>query len=228
MPAPSRNSIPGSSLLDDEHPVVAHHDEDVGELPVAAEPLLTVDDPLVAVAFGVRHERAGVGATLRLRHRVARPHLLREQRLEVLLLLLLGAVGGEDLHVPGVGCLAAEDRRRRAVRAEDLVQERELELPEAGAADVLVEEDAPEALLLDLVLQPVDEAVDGRRTADRPTGGGERERQRLDLLAAELLDPVELLLEFEIGREVPGHEVPPRVCGALRVLANGSSAVQEA
>src|SRR5262249_30885664 len=186
-------------LLDDEHPVVAHHDDDVRELAVAAEPLLAVDDPLVTVAFGVRAEVARVGTALRFGHRVARTHALSEQRFEVLRLLLLGAVRREDLHVARVGSLAAEDRRCRVVRAEDLVEQRELELAEARAADVLVEEDPPEALRFDLVLQAVDEAVDGRGPAHWPRGGRECEREWLDLLTAELLRPAPPPPEIPVG-----------------------------
>ena len=196
--------MPGVPCSTMNIPLLTHHDEDVGDLAVAAEPLLAVDDPLVAVALGGGLEQRRVGTALRLGHRERRPDLLGDQRLEVPLLLFRGAVGGEDLHVAGVGCLRAEDRRRRTVRAEDLVQERELELTEAGAAEILVEEERPEALLLDLVLERID---DGRRCwgSFDFAASGKSEVDGVDLLAAELLDPVEFLLEFRFGREVPAH-----------------------
>ena len=198
-------STPGRLARHDEHAVRAHHEEDVGDPPGAGEPLLAVDDPLVAVARGVGLEQVRVGAALRLGHRVRRPHLLVEHRLEPALLLLLGAVGGEHLHVPGVGRGGAEHLRRRRVAAEDLVQQAELELAVAGAAELLVEEDRPQALVLDLVLQALDQRLDLRvLRADRVR---EDVVERLDLLPAELLDPVELLLELRIGGEVPGHGV---------------------
>ena len=130
----------------DEHAVRAHHEEDVGDASRAREPLLAVDDPLVAVADGVRPEQVRVRAALRLGHRVRRPHLLVEHRLEPTLLLLVGAVRGEHLHVAGVGRGRAEHLRRRRVAAEDLVEQAELELPVAGPAELLVEEDRPQAL----------------------------------------------------------------------------------
>ena len=187
----------------DEHAVRAHDEEDVGDAAGAGEPLLAVDDPLVAVTRGVGLEQVRVRAALRLGHRVRRPHLLVEHRLEPALLLLLGAVGGEHLHVAGVGRGRSEHLRRRRVATEDLVQQAELELAVAGAAEVLVEEDRPEALGLDLVLQPLDERLDLR--IRRPDGVGEHVLERLHLLTAELLDPVELLLELRLGGEVPPH-----------------------
>jgi len=103
-------------------------------------PLMTHSSP---VADGVGLEEVRVGASLRLGHGVGRPHLLVEQRLQPPLLLLLRAVGGEHLHVPGIGRGRPEDRRCRAVASEDLVDEGELQLPEPGAAEFLVEEERP-------------------------------------------------------------------------------------
>ena len=164
-------STPGVVARHDEHAVRAHHEEDVGDAARAREPLLAVDDPLVAVAHGVRPEQVRVGAALRLGHRVRRPHLLVEHRLEPALLLLVGAVRGEHLHVAGVGRGRAEHLRRRRVPAEDLVQQAELQLPVAGTAELLVEEDRPQALLLDLVLQALDERPDLRVLATAPRTG---------------------------------------------------------
>ena len=124
--------------------------------PVDCEPLLTVDDPLVPVADCVSLEQARVRPALRLGHRVGREHVLVQQRHEPPLLLLLGPVGGEHLHVPGVGCSGAENLRRRGVAADHLVQQRQLQLAEPGTAELLVEEDRPEPLLLDLLLERAD------------------------------------------------------------------------
>ena len=176
--------------------------------PGAREPLLAVDDPLVAVAHGVGPEEVRVRPALGLGHRVRRPDLLVEHRLEPALLLLLGAVGGEHLHVAGVGRGRAEHLRRRRVAAEDLVQQPELELAVAGPAEVLVEEDRPQALGLDLVLQALHQRLDLRVL--RPDRVREHVLERLDLLPAELLDPVELLLELRLGREVPTPSDDPR------------------
>ena len=143
----------------DVHAVRAHHEEDVGDAAGAGEPLLTGDDPLVAVLHGGGPEQVRVGSALWLGHRVGREHLLVEHRLEPALLLLLGAVRGEHLHVAGVGSGRTEQLRRGGVAAEDLVQQTELELAEAGAAEFLVEEDRPQALILDLLLEAPDERL---------------------------------------------------------------------
>ena len=78
---------------------------------VGREELPPVDDPFVAVAPGPGRELRRVGATLGLGHRVRREDLTVEQRPQVALLLLVGAVVGDDLGVARVGCLAAEDDR---------------------------------------------------------------------------------------------------------------------
>ena len=62
------------------------HDEERGEVGVRREPLLAVDDPLVAVGHGAGHELRRVGAALWLGHRVRRHDVVAQQRLEVLLL----------------------------------------------------------------------------------------------------------------------------------------------
>ena len=106
---------------------------------------------------------------------------------------------------PVSGAAAPNIGGAERVAAEDLVEQAELELAVAGTAELLVEEDRPQALVLDLVLQALDQRLDLRVLgADRV---GEHVLERLDLLAAELLDPVELLLELGFGREVPGHGV---------------------
>ena len=106
----------------DEHAVCTHHEEDVGDAAGRGEPLLAVDHPFLAVAHRVGLEQVGVGAALRLGHRVRREHVLVEQRLQPPLLLFLGAEGGEHLDVPGVGGGGAEHLRRARVAADDLVQ----------------------------------------------------------------------------------------------------------
>ena len=103
--------------------------------------------------------------------------------------------------LPVSGAAAPNMLRRGRVAAEDLVEQAELELAEAGAAELLVEEDRPQALVLDLLLQAAHVRLDlGVRRADRVR---EHVVERLDLLLAELLDPVELLLELRLGLERP-------------------------
>ncbi len=186
-----------------EHAVGAHHEQDVGDPARRGEPLLAVDHPLVAVLDGMGLEQARVAAALRLGHRVRREHVLIQQRLEPALLLLLGAVGGEHLHVAGVGRRGTEHVRSPGIAADDLVEQAELELSEARAAEVLVEEDRPEALILDLLLEFADISL--HRGIGRAHRVGEHVVERLDLLFTELLDPVELLLELRFGAEIPRH-----------------------
>ena len=189
-----------------EHAVGAHHEQEVGDPSGRGEPLLAVDYPLIAVPFGMGPEQVRVAATLRFGHRVGREHVLVEQRLEPPLLLLLGAVGREDLHVPGIGCRRAEHRRCPGVAADHLVEQSQPELPEAWAAQLPVEEDRPQALVLDLKLELTDVRLDRVWPAH---GMGEDVVERLDLLLAEPLDPVELVLELRIGGEVPRHALTP-------------------
>ena len=207
-------STPGVVARHDEHAVRAHDEQDVGDAAGAGEPLLAVDDPFLAVAHRVRAEQVRVGAALRLGHRVRRPELLVQHRLEPALLLLVGAVRREHLHVAGVGRGRAEHLRRRRVAAEDLVQQAELELAVAGPAEILVEEDRPQPLVLDLVLQALHQRLDLR--VPRPHRVGEHVLERLHLFAAELLDPVKLLLELGLGGEVPTHQMTPVIIGVSK------------
>jgi len=118
----------------------------------------------------------------------------------------------EDLGVAGVGRLAAEDVRRPHRAAEDLVQERELHLPVARAAELGPEVARPEAVLPDLGLQRIgDLLVDRVPAVVRRGGVGKREVERLDLTPHELLRPVELLLKVGLGLEIPGHGARSRV-----------------
>ena len=137
----------------DEHAVRAHHEEDVRHSAGGREPLLAVDDPLVAVTDGVSLEQARVRPALRLGHRVGREHVLVHERLEPPLLLLVGPVGGEHLHVPRVRRSGAENLWGRGITADHLVQQSQLQLAEPGTAKLLVEEDRPQPLVLDLLLE---------------------------------------------------------------------------
>ena len=92
-----------------------HDDQEGGVAGVRREPLLAVDDPLIADQFGGAGEHLGVGAALGFGHGVAGADLVVEQRLQVLVLLGLGAVVGQYLGVAGIRGLAAE-RHRRTIR----------------------------------------------------------------------------------------------------------------
>jgi hypothetical protein len=110
---------------------------------------------------------------------------------------------GEDLRVARVRCLAAEDRRRPPRAAEELVEQRQLQLPIALAAEFRPQVRGPQPPVPDLLLQGP-----GERTGLRVglvVGVTEQQVQRFDLLADELVDPVELYLVVGIGPEVPRH-----------------------
>src|SRR5579871_197751 len=85
-------------------------------------------------------------------------------------------------------------RQRRLERAE---------LPEPRSAQLPVEEDRPQALVLDLLLELADVRLHGRVAP--PYRVGEDVIERLDLFLAEPLDPVELALKLRVGREIPRH-----------------------
>jgi hypothetical protein len=69
-----------------------------------------------------------------------------EQRLQPALLLLLGAVLSEDLHVAGVGGGAVEDGRRDAAATHLLAEHSVLPVGQAGSEAVVWEEQVPEPL----------------------------------------------------------------------------------
>jgi len=112
---------------------------------------------------------------------------------------------GDDLGVAGVRRLAAEDGGGKAVATQLLVHQAQLQLAIALAAEFGAEVTGPKALGLHLVLQGLDKLL----AAQGAMGGHAQVAEGFDLLAHEVLDPVELLLEFRIGLEVPGHHRPP-------------------
>ena len=63
---------------------------------------------------------------------------------------------------PVSGAAAPKSLGSRRVAPEDLVEQTQLELAEAGATEVLVEEDRPQALILDLLLEAADQLLDLR------------------------------------------------------------------
>ena len=108
---------------------------------------MAVDDPLVAVELRARDQLGRVrAARVGLGHREAGADLAVEQRLQPALLLLLGAVLGEDLHVAGVGGGAVEDGRRDAAATHQLAEHPVLPVGQAGAEALVGEEQVPEPL----------------------------------------------------------------------------------
>ena len=123
------------------------------------------------------------------------------------LLLGVGRTVGQQLHVPAVGCLHPEDRHRHHAAADDLGHQGQLELTQPLAAELRVEEGAPQALGLDLVLEMgLDHAplVGGQLVED----GLERDQLPVD----EGPHPGELLLELRLRLEVPRHDAAPVLC----------------
>ena len=177
-----------------------HHDQEVGDRGVAREPLVTVDDPLVALTHRARAQQRRVRAGVRLGHREGRLEVAAEQRLQVALLLLGRSGEREDLAVAGVRRLVAEGVRRERAGAEDLVHQPELHLAEALPAELRIEVRGPQPALLDLLLERRVDAVELRLVEL-----AEDRLDRPDLLAHEVAHPFELLLELRIGREVPCH-----------------------
>ena len=115
------------------------------------------------------------------------------------------AVVGQDLAVPRIGRLAAEDDRPAVAAAQDLVEQGQLHLTIAGATEMRPEMGGPQAPLPDLLLQRRDELL-----ADRVLhvpGVVDHEVERLDLLPHERLDPIEFLLELGLGLEIPTHAI---------------------
>ena len=179
-----------------------HHDEEVGHRGIGGEPLVAVDDPLLAVAHRGGGQQRGVGSGPGLGHREGAAELAVEQGLHPLLLLLLGPAHRQQFGVARVGCVVAEDRGRVDAAPEDLVHEPELHLTEPTPAELGLEMGGPQPLTPDLVLHRVGDA------AERVHVQLER-LERLDLVAHEGTHPVQLRFELRLRAEIPGHVGSP-------------------
>ena len=178
-----------------------HDDEKRGVAGVGGKPFLAVDDPGVAVALGAGHEQARIRTPLWFGHGVTRGDLAGEQRFQIARLLFGGAEQGQDLGVAGVRCLRAEHRRGPAGPAHDFIQQRELDLAIALAAEFGLEMRRPQAVIPDLLLQ---------RTQGRHGLGilfvvriERHQVEWLELVDHEFFDPVQFLLVFGVRFEVP-------------------------
>jgi hypothetical protein len=110
-----------------------HHHAEAGAVGARREPLVRVDHPVAAVLLGAPAQQRRVGAGhLGLGHPEEGARRAVDERLEEALLLLRRAVQVQDLGVPGVGRLAAEDELRDEAAPDLLVQVGVLE--EAAAA----------------------------------------------------------------------------------------------
>src|SRR5439155_16581706 len=180
-----------------------HHDEERGVTRVRCEPLAAGDHPLIALAQGARSEHGRIGPALRLGHREAGHDLVFEERFQIAPLLFRRAIVGEDFAVAGVRRLAAEYDRTEGGAAEDLVHQRELDLSEAAPAQLGTEMAGPQPALPDDALQWPHQGLEVRRM--NVPGTAQHMVERLDFVAHEAGDPVELDLKFGIGFEVPCH-----------------------
>jgi hypothetical protein len=167
-----------------------HHDQERRGIGVGREVLPAVDHPVVAVAHRTCGELRWVGAPLRFGHRIAREQFTVEQRAQVALLLLGCAVVRDDLCVAGVWGLTAEDDGRPRRAAEDLVEQRELQLPVPLPAEFGTEMGCPQTLLAHLFLERVDDRAPGfGQWGELQVRPGQVER--FDLVGDELIRPVQ-------------------------------------
>ena len=168
-----------------------------------------------AVERRAARELRGIGACLRLGHRIARRDLAVDERLQVAAFLLGRAEARQDLGVARIGRLGAEHRGRKTAAAEDLVHETELELPVTLATELRAEMTGPEPLFAYELLERRHRSSWTRaRGIERIRGTAEHEVERLHFVRDETVHPVEPGLEIGIGREIPCHGPPlhlPRV-----------------
>ena len=178
-------------------------------------PLMTHSSPSLTAAAG---ELLGIRARLGLGHGVTGEDLAVEQRLEVLLLLVFGAVVGDDLGIAGVGGLGPEHDGRPGRHAEDLVEQGQLDLAVALAAELGTQVGGPQVVVPHLLLHRIDDGpqliVQGMELLVRV-----EDVERLDLVGDELACPVQLRLELRFGGEIPGHRWGPFACWLRRVTA---------
>ena len=192
---------------------LGEHQHDVGNRGVGDEPLAAVDHPLVAILHGsgADHGRVGSGEE-RLGEREGAGDLTPEVGPEPPILLRVRRAVGQELHVPAVGCLHAEDRHRHHAATDDLRHQCELELAEPASTDRWVEKGSPQALRLHLVLQV---ALDELPLLGRQPVEYWLERDQLSV--DERPHPRELLLELRLRLEVPRHPLPVRSCRRRRI-----------
>ena len=139
---------------------LGHHQRDVGHARGRAEPLLAVQDPLVAVEDRRRLHARGVRAGRLLRHRVADALLAVQQRLQVLLLLVVRAVLDEREHRGVVGALGVEREGAEVALAQLHLHERVGQRPQSHAPFLHGHERTPEPLGARLLPQPGQHVVE--------------------------------------------------------------------
>jgi hypothetical protein len=111
---------------------------------------------------------------------------------------------GDDLGVAGVGRLAAEHDRRPLGAAQHLVEQRQLQLAVPLATELGAQMGRPQVAAPYLLLERVDDLAP-RLVQRHVLLVSPQQVERRDLLADELVGPVQLLLELGLGLEVPRH-----------------------
>jgi hypothetical protein len=141
---------------------LAHQDRDLAARIASARrpPLAAVDHVMIAIALDAGFDVGRVGGGhRRLGHQEGGADFAVHQRLQPLLLLLLGAVAHEHFHVAGIGRRAIEHFGRPGDAAHLLPQQRVFEIGQAGAAKFLIfmlvrrHEHVPQTFGLRLLLQ---------------------------------------------------------------------------
>jgi hypothetical protein len=140
-----------------------HHQGELGNARAAGEPLLTVQDPVVAVADGGGADPGGVGARRAFGHGEADADLAVDQGAQVALLLLVGAVLDEGEHR---GVLRTHAVERPGAEVGEGAADLDLhhgvgQMAQAHAAPLLRDERAPQAFGPGLALQLGDDVEEG-------------------------------------------------------------------
>ena len=143
------------------------------------------------------------------RHRVRGEAFPVEQRLQVARFLLGSAVVGDDFGVAGVGRLTSEHERRPHRPAEDLVQQCQLQLAVALAAQLRPEVSGPEPAAPYFLPQRFDDPA-SLIVQRNELQVREDQIEWLDLLAHEIVRPLQLLLVIGFSFETPDHPCSSR------------------
>ena len=239
MPIPRTISTPGrrrrhNDLHHAAGPVVvgrllgpAHDDEEVGGQAVRGEPLVAVDDPVVALAHGRGLNGARVRArVLRFGHGEARLHRPLDQRQQPLALLLLGAVLHQHGLVARVRRHHAEERGRAHRVGQDLVHVGVGHEVEPHPAVLGREVGGPQPLGLDRILHLEAQRLGlrprllaRRAPAGAPEQGLVGQDQLVDDARRPDADVVDVVAQPGNGRDGDGHGSPRgSFVGALRTL----------
>ena len=186
-------------------------DRELGAVGTRDEPLVTVDDPFVAVGHSARaNERRVRTGDLGLGHREARRRHAFAQRPEVLLFLLVGGPVHQRMHVAFVGRLTVQHPWPDACLGRLGLHHGQRHVAQAHAAPLFRHVRQPQSGVLGLAAQPdqfahVGAIAVGLHLVAMP----ERLDGGLDDVIDEGLDPVADRFVLRRKSEVDGHDVPP-------------------